>query len=103
MLPLTVDGEWPAPGGGTWKGGWGKVLLLTKVEGAFDARFVRPCGFTNCVSGHPPEIDARLRQSFGRNQDDDVRSLRRTDETPNDSCWFDSGAWWLSTNGRTAH
>lgn len=103
MLPLTVDGEWPAPGGGTWKGGWGKVLLLTKVGENFDARFVRRCGFTNCVSGHAFEIDDRLRQSFARNQDGDVRSLRRASETPDDSCWFDAGDWWLSTNGRTAH
>jgi protein-L-isoaspartate(D-aspartate) O-methyltransferase len=99
MLPLTVDGEWPVPGGGTWKGGWGKVLLLTKVGESFDARFVRRCGFTNCVSGHALEIDARLRQSFARDQDNNVHSLRRAGDTRDDSCWFDAGDWWLSTNG----
>jgi protein-L-isoaspartate(D-aspartate) O-methyltransferase len=104
MLPLTVDGEWPGLGGvGTWRGGWGKVLLVTKMADGFDARFVRRCGFTNCVSGHAPEIDGRLRDSFARDQGDGVHSLRRAGDPRDDSCWFDAGEWWLSTNGPTEH
>ncbi len=99
MLPLTVDGVWPVPGGGgeTWKGGWGQILLVTKLDSDFTARFVRPCGFTNCVGGHAAAIDQGLSKAFARNDSKDVRSLRLGGEPRDDSCWFDYGDWWLST------
>jgi protein-L-isoaspartate(D-aspartate) O-methyltransferase len=96
MLPLTVDGEWPAPGGETWKGGWGQILLVTKRTRGFDARFVRPCGFTNCVSGHAPDADERLGKAYARGDAKGVRSLRLAGEAPDESCWYATGEWWLS-------
>lgn len=98
MLPLTVDGEWPLPGNSaeTWKGGWGQILLVTRRANGFSAKFVRPCGFTNCVGGHDADVDKRLREAYARGDAKLVRSLRNGAEPRDDTCWFEGGGWWLS-------
>jgi len=75
----------------------GGMLLIRRPEQGFSwpARFVSRAGFIGCVGLQDEEAGRRLDEAFSKSWED-VRSLR-LDNSPDGSCWFAGGGWWLST------
>ncbi|MBM3648752.1 MAG: protein-L-isoaspartate(D-aspartate) O-methyltransferase [Alphaproteobacteria bacterium] len=84
LLPLTPDQ------------GMGGMLLLTRREDSFAARFVCPAMFVPCVGARDPATAQRLATAFARGDARTVQSLRRG-PSPDQSCWCAGHGWWLST------
>jgi protein-L-isoaspartate(D-aspartate) O-methyltransferase len=84
LLPL-VPGE--AEGG---------ILLVTRRDRAFPARFVAPARFVPCIGATEAEAVGALRSAFARGDASCVRSLRLAPDKPDGSCWFAGDGWWLS-------
>jgi protein-L-isoaspartate(D-aspartate) O-methyltransferase len=75
----------------------GGMLLVTRKPTGLAARFVSPAWFIPCTGAQDPvEADA-LRAAMSRGGSDDVRSLRRAPEPPDETCWLAGKDWWLST------
>lgn len=98
LVPLTTHGARPVPNTpANWTGGAGATLLVTRSLGRFNARFLGPCGFYHCVGGRSPEAESRLRLALTAGGHEEVRSLRRPPEKPDETCWLEGEGWWLST------
>jgi hypothetical protein len=95
VMPLTVLGEWSRPGGGTWHGGSGGMLVVRRSNGDYAARFLCNVGFIPCVGA--TEHDDRLRQAFAGKDMKSVRSRYRYPLLPDETCWAAGPDWWLST------
>jgi len=81
------------------EGGFGGMLMVQKPsEGGsvWPARFVSRAGFVACQAWQDQENSQGLAKAFLRGDLAAVKSLR-LDEPPDDSCWFNGGDWWLST------
>ncbi|MBJ7535246.1 methyltransferase domain-containing protein [Rhodomicrobium vannielii ATCC 17100] len=79
--------------------GFGGMLLVQKpAEGGsvWAARFVSRAVFVACQARQDQEKGQGLVAAFSRGDFADVKSLR-LDDTPDDTCWFNGGDWWLST------
>jgi protein-L-isoaspartate(D-aspartate) O-methyltransferase len=78
--------------------GWdyGAMLLVRRAETGFSAQFTNRASFIPCDGGQDEGTAARLLDAFKGEDWKEVRSLRLAPETPDDSCWFDGGGWWLS-------
>lgn len=74
----------------------GGVLLVTRGEAAWAARFVSPVGIISCVGGRDRAHERRLRRALRRGDYASVRSLRRDahDEAP--ECWLHAPDFCLS-------
>jgi protein-L-isoaspartate(D-aspartate) O-methyltransferase len=82
-------------------GGFGGMLLITKPVGdglAWPARFVSRAAFIACETRQDEGVGKALSAAFARGGWERVRSVRLDDEV-DESCWFDGGDWWLSTEG----
>ncbi len=75
ILPLT-----DARGGG--------VLLATRCDGSFAARFVSSVAIIPCVGGRDRAHLKRLRRALGRGDYLSVRSLRRDAHESEPECWL---------------
>jgi protein-L-isoaspartate(D-aspartate) O-methyltransferase len=75
----------------------GGMLLITRPDQGFawPAKFLGRAAFIGCVGLQDEEVGRRLSKAFTKAWDS-VRSLR-LDGSPDDSCWFASDGWWLST------
>jgi protein-L-isoaspartate(D-aspartate) O-methyltransferase len=85
ILPLT-------PGSG-----WGAMLKVTRHDQGYAAAFFAPAMFIPCVATSEADAIDILTAAFGRGDSEEVRSLRRSPEPPDDSCWLAGEGWWLST------
>lgn len=84
LFPLTPDH------------GGGAMLLVTRVEEGYAARFVCGAKFVGCVGGRDAAMDQRLAECFRRGHAKKVRSLIRDDD-PDETAWCIGDGWWLST------
>jgi protein-L-isoaspartate(D-aspartate) O-methyltransferase len=78
---------------------WGGYLLVTRQGGGtrnYPARFVHHVGVIPCIGGRNSEAEARLKEALARSPLTAVRSLRRSPEEPDASCWLAGEGWWLS-------
>ena len=81
--------------------GLGGMLLVHKPsEGALSwpARFVSRAVFIACQAVQDEDVGRGLASAFAAGGAGRVKSLRFVD-APDDTCWFDGGDWWLSTDG----
>jgi protein-L-isoaspartate(D-aspartate) O-methyltransferase len=79
--------------------GWGGFMLITRRAGGtryYPAQFVHQVGIIPCVGGRDPAAEARLKAALAKTPLTAVRSLRRTPEEPDESCWLAGDGWWLS-------
>ena len=73
----------------------GGMLLATRRNRGFDARFVCPARFIPCIGATDEHAATRLSEAFARGDMSSVRSLR-IDSQPDASAWFAGKGWWLS-------
>ncbi len=76
---------------------YGAMLLITRCNTGYRARFVMRAAFVACDGGQDARLTARLKEAFADESWREVRSLRLAPEAPDDSCWFADDDWWLST------
>jgi protein-L-isoaspartate(D-aspartate) O-methyltransferase len=80
--------------------GWGGMLLVqSPAQGglAWPARFISRAAFIACQARQDADIGRGLTAAFGSGDFENVKSIR-FDCKPDDTCWFNGGDWWLSTN-----
>jgi len=80
--------------------GFGAFLLITRRGGEtqrYSAKFVSRTGIIACVGGRMAEAEARLKAALQTSDYTAIRSLRRTPEEPDDTCWLAGDGWWFST------
>ncbi|MDA0341432.1 MAG: hypothetical protein O3B74_07535, partial [Proteobacteria bacterium] len=80
----------------------GSMLLVTRHGGAFAARFTSPASFIPYIGAEDPGADERLSLAYRSGAAQDVKSLLRGAEPPDDSCWLAGDGWWLSRRGLSA-
>ena len=88
LVPLTTTNQ------------WGAFLMITRHGGEtqrYPARFASRTGIIPCVGGRDPRAEARLKAALAKADFTAIRSLRRSPEEPDDSCWLAGDGWWLST------
>jgi protein-L-isoaspartate(D-aspartate) O-methyltransferase len=86
LLPMTAEDQ------------WGGMLLVTRQSGeAYTARFLCPAGFIEFIGARDLETSSRLAAAFRRDRGMPVKSLRRTPDEPDETCWLAGEGWWLST------
>jgi protein-L-isoaspartate(D-aspartate) O-methyltransferase len=83
LFPLTPDE------------GYGGMLLVTRLEERYSARFLCGAKFVGCEGARDAGTASRLKECFERGGAGEVRSLRR-DGRPDGSAWCEGEGWWLS-------
>jgi protein-L-isoaspartate(D-aspartate) O-methyltransferase len=76
--------------------GFGGMLLVTRTQKRWKARFLTRALFIPCIGGRDDDTARRLGEAFKQPGFTSVRSLHR-DSHPDESCWFAGEGWWLST------
>lgn len=77
--------------------GFGAMLMVTRQDAGFAARFVCRAQFIPSVGGQDEATSARLEQAFAGGDWQAVRTLHRDGSAPDDTCWVAGDDWWLST------
>jgi protein-L-isoaspartate(D-aspartate) O-methyltransferase len=97
LLPLTVTHGW---GQGSEHSGRcvGRFLIIERQHETWPARFATPVAIIDCAQGRDTNSEERLRSAFLGGDSDQVRSLRRFPDLPDDTCWLEGEEWWLSTS-----
>jgi protein-L-isoaspartate(D-aspartate) O-methyltransferase len=85
----------------TGTSGMGAMLLVTRQEQGYGARFISPAQFIGCVGARAEDTERKLAEVFHKGHANEVKSLRREGE-PDASCWFAGAGWWLSTEAVAA-
>jgi protein-L-isoaspartate(D-aspartate) O-methyltransferase len=96
LLPLTVTHGWTDASEHAGRC-VGRFLVVERQAGQWPARFATPVAIIDCSQGRDPDSEERLRSAFLGGDSDQVRSLRRFPDLPDDSCWLEGEGWWLST------
>jgi len=73
----------------------GGMLLVTRGENGYPARFISGVAFVPCIGASDDASTENLWRAFQRGDARSVRSLRRG-TPPDKSCWFAGDGWWLS-------
>jgi protein-L-isoaspartate(D-aspartate) O-methyltransferase len=96
LLPLTVTHGW---GEASEHAGRcvGRFLMVERQHETWPARFATPVAIIDCSQGRDADSEERLRSAFLGGDSDQVRSLRRSPDLPDDTCWLEGEEWWLST------
>jgi protein-L-isoaspartate(D-aspartate) O-methyltransferase len=82
--------------------GWGGFLIIERHAGEtrrYPARYAGQTGIIPCIGGRDPAAEERLRAALAYSRLAAVRSLRRTPDEPDETCWLAGEGWWLSTAG----
>jgi protein-L-isoaspartate(D-aspartate) O-methyltransferase len=97
LLPLTVTHGW---GDSSEHAGRcvGRFLVVERRQGTCPARFATPVAIIDCSQGRDADSEDRLRSAFLGGDSDQVRSLHRFPDLPDDTCWLEGDGWWLSTS-----
>lgn len=90
LVPLTISSPLTNVGAGL-------MLLITRREDGYDARFTIPVGVFHCEGGRSEDADALLKKAFAGRDSQTVRVLRRDEHAPADSCWLHGQGYCLST------
>lgn len=85
IVPLT-----PAEGNGA-------MLLITKQDAGYAARFLLQVQFVPCIGARDEIAAQKLAKAFRNGKWSEVKSLHRNDE-PDSTSWCSGPGWWLSTN-----
>ncbi|HEY2039403.1 MAG TPA: protein-L-isoaspartate(D-aspartate) O-methyltransferase [Edaphobacter sp.] len=83
LFPLTPDEE------------YGGMLLVTRWEEGYAARFLCGAKFVGCEGARDAAMGRRLAACFSRGRTGEVRSLQRDNE-PDETAWCVGSGWWLS-------
>jgi protein-L-isoaspartate(D-aspartate) O-methyltransferase len=81
---------------------WGGSLIIERHAGEtqrYSVRYAGQIGIIPCIGGRDPSAEDRLRAALAHSRLATVRSLRRTPEPPDETCWLAGDGWWLSTTG----
>lgn len=76
---------------------WGAFLLIVRRGTRYTVDYASPTGIIPCVGGRHDQATARLEAALARSGFESIRSLRRSPEIPDASCWLEGDGWWLST------
>ena len=79
---------------------FGAFLMVTRRGGQtqrYRTGYVMRTGIIGCVGGRDAAAEERLRQALRRSDYGAIRSLRRSPDQPDESCWLAGDGWWLST------
>jgi protein-L-isoaspartate(D-aspartate) O-methyltransferase len=63
----------------------------------YPARFIGRVGIIPCVGGRDPAAEERLTAALARGDLSAIRSLRRSPDEADRTCWLAGEGWWLST------
>jgi protein-L-isoaspartate(D-aspartate) O-methyltransferase len=79
---------------------WGGFLLIER-HGAetrrYPAQHVSVTGIIHCVGGRDAAAEERLKAAMAHSHMANIRSLRRAQDEPDETCWLAGEGWWLST------
>lgn len=75
--------------------GYGGMLLITRQETEYAARFLCGAKFVGCEGGRDARTAEKLEECFHRGHAREVRSLRRNN-SPDETAWCAGDGWWLS-------
>ncbi len=78
----------------------GAFVLITRGKDAahrYAARYVCQTGIIDCVGGRAHEAEGRLIAAIAKAGFVAIRSLRRSPDQPDETCWLAGDSWWLST------
>ena len=92
LIPLTV-GLPTMPGIGA-----GSMLLVTRGETQYDARFASPVGIFHCEGARSAMEEALLAKAFAAGNRESVCRLRRDPHGPGPNCWFHASDFCLESN-----
>jgi protein-L-isoaspartate(D-aspartate) O-methyltransferase len=79
---------------------WGDCLIIERHAGEtrrYPVRYAGQIGIIPCIGGRDPAAEERFQAALARSRLVTVRSLRRTPEEPDETCWLAGEGWWLST------
>ena len=88
LLPLTFG---PVPGAP----GKGAVVLVTRREAGYDARFVSMVAIYPCAGARDPEQGQALGNALRTGRWDTMRSLTRRPHEADAACWLHGKGWCL--------
>jgi protein-L-isoaspartate(D-aspartate) O-methyltransferase len=74
----------------------GGMLLITRMDGHYSARFLSTAGFIPCVGARNPATAIRVAEAFRNGGTEKVRTLHRNNN-PDATVWCHGEGWWLST------
>jgi protein-L-isoaspartate(D-aspartate) O-methyltransferase len=97
VMPLTAEGDWPKPGGGTWSGGFGGMLIVRRDDHRYSARFTQPVAFYPCIGARDAASEEALRTAFSERDLSTVKALHLAPSEPDESCWVRGNGWWLGS------
>jgi protein-L-isoaspartate(D-aspartate) O-methyltransferase len=89
LVPLTVG----IPG---LNAGFGQMLLVTRHDPGFSARFVSPVGIFHCTGARTAEGEELLSRAYAGGDADAVRCLRCDDHRADAQCWLHGPLFCLS-------
>ena len=69
------------------------MLLVTWRGRELTARFTSPASFTPYIGAEDPGAAERLSQAYRSGGAEDVKSLVRGAQPPDDSCWLAGEGW----------
>ena len=95
LLPLTVTHGWDQSSEHAGRC-VGRFLIVERQKETWPARFATPVSIIDCSQGRDSDSEERLRSAFLGGDSDQVKSLRRFPELPDDTCWLEGEGWWLS-------
>lgn len=78
----------------------GAFLLIRRLAGKaglYSVEHLLRTGIISCTAGRTAQAETRLRAALACSGIDQVRSLHRSPEPPDASCWLAGEGWWLST------
>ena len=88
LVPLTVEAS---P-----RIGFGGMLLVTRANGDWPARFVSPVIIYHCAGARDLEEERDLRESLERGDSQGVRALRFDAHRRDDACWLHGSRYCLT-------
>ena len=76
---------------------WGAFLVVERQGARYPVHCASRVGIIACTGGRDPEAEARSTAALARADYTAIKSLRRSPEKPDDTCWLAGEGWWLST------
>lgn len=89
LVPLTVDSK-------LQNIGFGMMLLVTRRESHWEARFTIPVGIFHCIGARNEEANKELMDAFARGGSESVTALRRDGHDRTEKCWLHGQGYCLS-------